>query len=86
MPAKITKPKIRYNAPESRLMIRITRSLNFLPISQVVPTVLVYDELNSQLLVGAGSSLSLRSFPTMQIVWAHSFVAHLEGVAVLYNK
>jgi hypothetical protein len=60
--------------------------LNFLPISQVVPTVLVYDELNSQLLVGAGSSLSLRSFPTMQIVWAHSFVAHLEGVAVLYNK
>ena len=60
--------------------------LNFLPISPVVPSILVYDALNNQLLVGAGSSLSLRSFPAMQIVWAQSFTAPLNGVSVLYNK
>ncbi len=60
--------------------------LNFLPVSQIVPSLLVYDSLSNQLLIGAGNSLNIHSYPALQLLNSYSFTAPVKSTAILYNK
>lgn len=58
----------------------------YLSISPIQPSILEYDYVRGEIMVGTGKSMSIRSYPSFQIISTHSFLSEIKGIDMYYNK